>query len=267
VSRRLRTVALELVDEPFDPIRARFDEAELDELAESIKALGLIEPIVVEATGPRFRVIAGHRRLLACRRAGVTHVDIVVRGDAAETGDAVMLHENIARDDLSPAEEARLFERVYLALGEDIEAAAKKLKVTVGYIDARLALLRGDPEILAALDAGEISIGVAEELNQVQLDDYRKTFLHDATITGCTIRQAREWRLRANAQADLQAIAAARGDSPSPSPSSPPPSVKPTLDCEFCESGQFLDQLRLVHMHASCIHAMRALLRRTKGDT
>ena len=130
-----------------------------------------------------------------------------------------------------------------------------------------MLLLRGDSDVLAALDAGELSLGVAEELNKITRDDLRKSFLHDARATGVNIRQAREWRLRANAFAQQQEMAAARGDTPPLETQTSTPASTKTLDCEFCFSGEDLHLLRQVYMHVSCYHAMRAILERKRKDT
>jgi ParB family transcriptional regulator, chromosome partitioning protein len=260
-SQKLTNVALELVDEPDNPIRERFDEAALDDLAKSIALMGLIEPIVVERTGERFKVIAGHRRLLACRRAGLLKVPAVVRGDADTNREAVMFHENLERTDLSPAEEARAIRRLYDALGEDLEQTAAKLKLSEAYVNGRLLLLAGDAEILAAVDADEIPLGVAYELNQITREDLRRTYLHDCKISGANVRQAREWRLKANAFANLQGIQQERGEQPAAAEPDRQPIIKQTLDCELCESGQDLEQLRIVHIHMGCLRLVRRLMK------
>jgi ParB family chromosome partitioning protein len=260
-AQKLTNIELDLIDEPEQPIRERFDEEALDDLAQSIRVMGLIEPIVVERAGDRYRVIAGHRRLLACRRAQLLKVPVVVRVDAESNRDAVMFHENLERTDLSPAEEARAIRRLYDALGEDIEATAAKLKLSEAYVNGRLELLAGDPEILAAVDADEIPLGVAYELNQIKREDLRRTYLHDCKISGANVRQAREWRLKANAFGELQEKVAARGEQPVQPEPDRPITIKQTLDCEACESGEDLEQLRVVHMHVGCIRLIRKMMK------
>jgi ParB family transcriptional regulator, chromosome partitioning protein len=264
---RLTTIALDLIDEPEQPIRERFDEQALDDLAQSVSLMGLIEPLVVEKIGERYRVIAGHRRLLACRRAKLLKVPSVVRGDGDENRDAVMFHENLERTDLSPAEEARSIYRLYLALGEDIEKTAEKLKLSENYINGRLALLAGDDAVLAAVDADEVSLGVAFELNQIRDPDMRKTYLHDCKISGANVRQAREWRLKANAYSDLQATVANRPPAPAPVDEVHTPVIKQGLDCEVCESGTDLEQLRVVHIHLGCLRLIRKMMQRSLEKT
>src|SRR5256885_14176292 len=105
-------VDIDLIDpSPYQP-RTRFREEALDELARSIQASGIIQPIVVRPIGNRFQLIAGERRWRAAQRAGLKKVSTIVRQVSDEIALEMTLVENIQREDLNPIEAARAFERL-----------------------------------------------------------------------------------------------------------------------------------------------------------
>ena len=99
-------IPIELVDDPERPSRESFDEQKLEELIASIRDAGLIQPISVVENGGRFRVLAGHRRLIACRALGYVKVSARVYPAGTSLAAVVQVHENAIREDLNPAEEA-----------------------------------------------------------------------------------------------------------------------------------------------------------------
>src|ERR1700740_1264301 len=102
---------IDLIDpSPYQP-RTKFREEALDELARSIKASGIIQPLVVRPIGSRFQLIAGERRWRAAQRAGLTKVAAIVRQVSDELALEMTLVENIQREDLNAIETARAFER------------------------------------------------------------------------------------------------------------------------------------------------------------
>ena len=114
--------------------RRNFDEDALQELADSIKQYGVIQPIVVQKKGKRYEIIAGERRWRAARKAGLLEVPVIVKEFAPEDIFAIALIENIQRQDLNPIEEAqaysRLIEEHHLKQDELAEKVAKN-RVTI----------------------------------------------------------------------------------------------------------------------------------------
>src|SRR5882724_1101305 len=105
-------IDIDLVEpSPYQP-RKRFREEALDELARSIRASGIIQPIVVRPIGNRFQLIAGERRWRAAQRAGLKKASAIVRQVSNELALEMTLVENIQREDLNPIEAARAFERL-----------------------------------------------------------------------------------------------------------------------------------------------------------
>ncbi len=256
----LANLALETIDPPLRAIRVHIPDDLTDELAESIRALGLLEPLIVEPVGERYRVIAGHRRYLACRRAPLPIVPCVILRDAGEIVQAAQVHENIMRLDMTPAEEARLFRQLYDELEQDIERVAARVRLGAGYVDDRIALTFGDPLVLDALDRGEISIGVAEALNSIKTEAWRRERLDVAVRGGCTVSLARRWA------AELRGLESIQKPPGEQKPETPAEAayipLTQTLACWFCEGNHDLHTLRVVQLHDTCLKALDNLLRK-----
>jgi ParB family transcriptional regulator, chromosome partitioning protein len=166
-----RTSAMEvdidrLAPSDFQP-RAHADDGRLDELAHSIKANGIIQPIVTRKIGDRFQIIAGERRWRAALKAGLLRVPIVVRDVAAGQEQSLLemaLIENIQREDLNPIEEALAYRRLsdeFQLKQEDIAVAVGKDRATIAN---HLRLLKLPDEIRATVASGALSMGHARAL-------------------------------------------------------------------------------------------------------
>jgi len=258
-------VPIELVDRPEQSIRQHIPDELVDELAESISRVGLLEPPVCERVEGRYRIIAGDRRLLACKRAGLTKIPIIIREGDSQQVVAVQTHENLFRSDMTPIEEARLFSRLYAELGEDIELVAGKVRLSVSYVDKRLSLLQGYPEVIAALDEGKISIGVAEALNSISKRAYALERLDVAMRGGATVALARRWAAELNGLASIQAPESEQKETaPAEAPYVP---LAESLACWFCEGNHDLHTLQMVSMHPGCIAALNNLLKKIGRET
>ena len=147
--------------------RHRFEDAALDELAQSIRANGVIQPIVVRRVDGGYRIIAGERRWRAAQRAGLTRVPVVIK-DVAAGREAQLLEmaliENIQREDLNPIDEAAAYERLnseFRMTQEEIAAAVGKDRSSVAN---HMRLLKLPQEVRAEVAAGRLSMGHARAL-------------------------------------------------------------------------------------------------------
>lgn len=160
-------IDIDLLDPSEDQPRAALDEPRLDELARSIKANGIIQPIVVRREGERYRIIAGERRWRAAQRAGLARVPIAirdVRGDNRRQLLQLALIENIQREDLNAIEEASAYRRLadeFHLTQDDIAASVGKDRSTVANF---LRLLRLPEEVRAQVASGELTMGHARAL-------------------------------------------------------------------------------------------------------
>ena len=147
--------------------RLQIDEEKLEELAQSIRTNGIIQPILVRRTGTTYRIIAGERRWRAAQRAGLLKVPVVVR-DVAEGSDQQLLElaliENIQRENLSPVDEALAYQR----LSEDFNLTQEEIAAAVGKDRSSVAnfmrLLKLPDEVRASLASGTLTMGHARAL-------------------------------------------------------------------------------------------------------
>jgi len=147
----------------FQP-RTAMDEAKIEELARSIRANGIIQPIVVRRVDGGYEIVAGERRWRASQRAGLLKVPVVVRDIADERLLAVALIENIQREDLNPIEEARAYRRLadaYQLTQEQIADAVGKDRSSIANY---LRLLKLPQEVCANVGSGALSMGHARAL-------------------------------------------------------------------------------------------------------
>jgi len=148
----------------FQP-RSRMDEASLDELAESIKAQGVMQPILVRpADAGRYEIIAGERRWLAAQRAGLKEMPALVRGVPDQAALAMALIENIQREDLNPLEEAQGISRLIDEFGLSHESAASAVGRSRSAVSNLLRLLQLAKPVQELLLAGKLDMGHARAL-------------------------------------------------------------------------------------------------------
>jgi ParB/RepB/Spo0J family partition protein len=174
-----RSIAVdELSPNPFQP-RRTFDEQALDELAASIRADGVLQPLLVRPTPGHpatHQIAAGERRWRAARRAALTHVPCVVRDLSDDDMERVALVENIQRDDLTPLDEARAYRRLIERLGLSMRALADRLGKHHSIVQDRLKLL-SDPRIEVAVERGTLGASVAVEIVNVESEETRTVLL------------------------------------------------------------------------------------------
>jgi ParB family chromosome partitioning protein len=145
--------------------RSQMSEAALDELADSIRAQGLIQPVVVRPLAEGgFEIIAGERRWRAAQRAGLERIPVVVRDVPDNAALAMALIENIQREDLNPLEEAQGIQRLIDEFGLTHQAAAEAVGRSRVAVTNLLRLLNLTPPVQAMLLAGEIEMGHARAL-------------------------------------------------------------------------------------------------------
>ena len=158
-------IDLDLLEPNHDQPRTTMDESKLDELAQSIEASGVIQPIVVRRlTSGRYEIVAGERRWRAAQRAGLLKVPVVIRDVPDEKRLELALVENIQRENLNPLEEARAYKRLadeFRLTQEEIARRVGKDRATVANYQRLLTL---PTEVQAAVASGTLSMGHARAL-------------------------------------------------------------------------------------------------------
>lgn len=153
-----RDVPIALIDPNPEQPRTNFDEGSLRALSESIQTYGVLQPLVVEANGTRFRLVAGERRLRAAELAGLGRVPAVVRpvGPDREKLE-VALVENLQRSDISALDEARAFSRLCDVFGLTQEQVAQRVGRSRSGVANTMRLLQTAPAVQLAIQGGQIA--------------------------------------------------------------------------------------------------------------
>ena len=182
-------VDIDLIDpSPFQP-RTRFTETGLEELSQSIRTSGIIQPLVVRKIGARFQLIAGERRWRASQRAQLLRVPVVLREVSDEQALELTLVENIQREDLNPIEQARAFDRLmeeFHLTQDEVATRTGKERATVANSVRLLAL---EEPLLELIEEGKITAGHGRALLAVEDRKLRSDLALKASKGKLTVRQ------------------------------------------------------------------------------
>ena len=184
-------VALEKLNANPSQPRKDFDEADLAELAESIKQQGVIQPIIAEDAGDgSYTIIAGERRMRAARLAGLAEAPVILRKYSDEKRMVVSLIENIQRANLNPIEEASAYRQLMELEGlsqDDVAAKVGKNRATVANA---LRLLKLPSEMQESLRKNELSPGHARAVLSVSGAKAQETLFREILKKGLSVREA-----------------------------------------------------------------------------
>tara|TARA_B100001121_G_C18658861_1_gene607812 strand:- start:466 stop:1320 length:855 start_codon:yes stop_codon:yes gene_type:complete len=156
----------ELSRNPYQP-RQNFSEQKLNELANSIKKNGIIQPIAVRPTKSglnKYEIVAGERRWLAAQKAGLHEIPVTILDLSDVESLEVAIVENIQRDDLNPIEEARGYKRLNQEFKYDHESISKLMSKSRSHISNTLRLLTLPSDVIAMLEEGSLTSGQARPL-------------------------------------------------------------------------------------------------------
>jgi ParB family chromosome partitioning protein len=190
---RLQYIEILSIDpNPHQP-RARINQIALDELTASIKASGVLQPVIVRPVGNRYQLIAGHRRTMGARLAGLSKIPAMIRADATDEQQAEWaLVENIRRDDLNAMERAQAYKAYIERFGVTHAQAAERLGEDRAVITNFLRLLELNPGVQDLVARGILSAGHAKVLVGVT-DAARQDLLANQTVSeGLSVRRLEE---------------------------------------------------------------------------
>lgn len=190
-----------LAPNPRQP-RTDFEEQALEELAQSIRGNGVIQPIVVRPSGDRYEIVAGERRWRAAQRAGLLKVPVVVRQISDANLLQVALIENIQRENLNPIEEAQAYRRLLDDLHlsqEEIAAAVGKDRATVANF---VRLLRLPADIRSEVASKSLSMGHARALLALPDETAQRRVAKDVLARGLSVRETEALVKRETAPAE-----------------------------------------------------------------
>jgi ParB family chromosome partitioning protein len=170
--------------------RTRFDETALDELASSIKELGVVQPIVVrKRAAGGFEIIAGERRWRAAQRAGLREVPIVVSDLSGTAAFEAAIVENLQREDLNPVETARAFQRLIDDYKHSQDTIAQKIGKDRSTVANALRLLKLPPAVLEHIENGDLSEGHGRALLTAPSTGAREKLAKEAMAKQWSVRE------------------------------------------------------------------------------
>ena len=190
---RVQEISIDLIDDPDSPVRTTIDEDTFQDLVNSIKLVGLIQPIIVRAKGGRYEVVAGHRRFMACRVANLPTIPCIVRSLDDRSADVVKLHENFSREDINVVDEARFLSGLINKYHLEVSDLANQIGRSESYVRSRLAIIDWDPVILAALENRQIDYSSARWIAKIDNELLRRDYLEHAVKSGITSATAKRW--------------------------------------------------------------------------
>ena len=164
-SEKLREIDIDRIVPNTQQPRKYFNEEALNELADSIRAHGLIQPIIVQPLPDNlFQLIAGERRWRAAQKAGLMKLPAVVRDSTSDASLEIALIENLQREDLNPIEEAQAYEKLIVEFGLTQEEVARRVGKNRVTITNMLRLLRLPPEVQQWISEDRLTTGHAKAL-------------------------------------------------------------------------------------------------------
>jgi ParB family chromosome partitioning protein len=187
-----RLVAVDRITVNPDQPRSRFDDESLEELAASMKEVGILQPIVVTGSEDGYVLVAGERRWRAAKRAGLTEIPAVIREPTGQPTLVEALIENVQRQDLTPLEEAHAYQQLLENYGMTQEQVASRVGKSRPAISNTLRLLQLPQEVQDMVDAGDLSAGHARALVGLEDAAFATHLAGRAVDDGWSVRQIEE---------------------------------------------------------------------------
>ena len=186
----LRAVDIENIHPSGKQPRKRFDDARLNELAESIRSQGIIQPLVVRIRpAGGYELVAGERRWRAAQRAGLHQVPVIIREVAEAQAFEMALVENLQREDLNPIEEAEGYQRLVAEFGYTQESLAERVGKERSTVANALRLLKLPPSVRAMVVEGRLSMGHARALLGLEDDAVIERLARQTASRSLSVRQ------------------------------------------------------------------------------
>lgn len=187
------TLRLSQIEPDKNQPRKHFEEEAMEQLSASIKAHGLIQPIIVTPIdGERYRIIAGERRWRACRMAGLEEVPVLIREYTPQEISEISLIENLQREDLNPIEEALGYKNLMEVYHMTQEKIAETVSKSRSAVANTLRLLALPEQILDFIKTAELSAGHARALLSLEDADTQLAIANRIITEGLSVRQAED---------------------------------------------------------------------------
>lgn len=248
----------QIIDIPVEQIKAQILERDvtakgIEELTQSIRKIGVIEPLIVAKTKEGFNLLAGKRRLKASQAAGLPTVPCVVLDLEQQDGFTITLHENMYRENLNAVDEALIYQQLRDKHRYSSKEIAKMIGQSEGYVSQRLQIILWPDNLTQALHHDQISFSVARELSMVTEIKHLNYLLKWTIEQGANYRTVRRWRI------DWQSskLQPTPDDQDQPPADKPPPTPPEQIPCYWCSSWTNPDKLVTIHLCTDCYGALQ----------
>ena len=189
----VRIVPVDHIEPNPEQPRMVFEQEALDELTASIREHGVLQPILVRPLGPNtYQIVAGERRWRASRQAGLDTIPALIEEIDDDTALEIAIIENLQREDLSPLDEAAMYDRMIHEHGYSIRKLADKLGKDKGYLENRLRLADAPPEVRELVSLRKDSLSHAYELMKVEDQKKRRKLAEQVARGELTLIKLRE---------------------------------------------------------------------------
>ena len=188
-NEELREIDIDLIQPGKEQPRTRFSEQRLEELAQSIQNNGVIQPILVRSKASGFELIAGERRWLAAKKAGLSRIPAIVREIPDDRVLELALVENIQRQELNPIEEANAYMRLLETLGIRQEELAQRLGKDRSSVTNQLRLLKLPPDLQLLVEEEKLSMGHARCLLGLETADSQRALARKIIERKMSVRE------------------------------------------------------------------------------
>ncbi len=176
---------------PYQP-RTNFSQEAIDELAHSIKEHGVFQPIIVKKSVKGFQLVAGERRVRACRNLGLETIPAIIRDLTDEQMMEIALLENLQREDLSAIEEAHAYQNLMAKFNITQDNLAKKIGKSRSHITNILGLLKLSPDVQKMVNEKKLTMGHARVLSKLENNEQIKTLANEIVNKQLSVRALEE---------------------------------------------------------------------------
>lgn len=261
--RSIKSIVLTELHPPRKDSRIQIPRESIEELAESMRKLGLLQPVLVREEVSGYQIEAGHRRFLAAQLLRWKEIDCIILDATDEDGlHLERAHENLIRQDLNPVEEAKIVWDLVYEDGRGVDKTAALLCKRASWISSRLDIWKMPDDLKAAIADGRIKVAVAKELDRIGDAEARARMLKSVVEYGASSETVRAWisDYRTGDYLKEHELLETQSDS------MPLDRTQITMPCRICNLSHGIDILRHIWCCPDCLSVVRALARETQAQ-
>ena len=252
---QIQEIPVDLIDDPQDPMRDKLNEDSIYELLQSIREVGLLQPVTLRLVGGRYEVVAGHRRVAAYRMGAIPTIAGIIRAFDAIEGDVAKVHENLYREDVNPADEGKFLALLRNKHGKTISEIASSIKKSESYVRSRLGVLDLPDYMQTYIRSGTLGLSVAHWLVRISNERVRREYTEYAVRQGINALYAKAWY----ESFERGALAYNPADQPPPPEGESQTSTEPDIECIICGAETPLSEHLLGYFHGGCAEQIKRI--------